>query len=1185
MLKIPKIGNRGEIMGIGKKMLASLLSAMLFAGTVLPGAAVAFASVPENNNNKPLYAPDRVIVKFKKQTGMTIKNDIKTKLSLNTKKRLGLTDSEVLEIDKGKKVEDVINSLKADPNVEYVQPDYLYYPKAIIPDDTRFSELWGLNDPVNNVDIDAPEAWEISQGTSDVIVAVIDTGVDINHPDLAPNIWVNADEIPDNGLDDDNNGYVDDINGWDFYNHDNTVFDREDGDEHGTHVAGTIAAVFNNNAGVAGVAPGVKIMPLKFIGPLGVGSTSDAISAIEYAAANGAVITNNSWGGQGADDPLLRQAIDQANAVFVAAAGNEAVDNDVYLDIPSGLNSSKIIAVAAVNNLGSLAGFSNYGFNSVDVAAPGEGILSLKPYLPPVGAVVYASGTVAESTYKIIHAGFGLEHITDDVYRAELLGQLLSVLDTDTGTPILLVDDDSSETTMGLADYSVDYINALSGYTFTSVYAGNLSDGPTVAEMAYKTVIWFTGDASGDITIPTLTDNELANLRSFLNGGGRLLLVGDDLPYLREDDPLFTDYLQESITQDYRYGTIVDGINPYFGSYTLGGSLNLQDALTPKGPGATTIFNYRGEDPELAYQVMNGTSMAAPHVAGIAALLKSVKPSLTPEQVIDLIKQTVVPYPSLSGKIATGGVVNAFKALAATANPSIETVDGKNSPAFSSNSSPQAVVSGVTPGSTVKIIEGVTELVYGTAAGTSITLPLSNLSEGQHNLVAQVTDPLGNVKSSLGFTYTVDTTAPVITGKSPGDNAGGVAVGTNIEITYNEPVNPATVNGNSIYLLNQAQNSLVPAMVSYDSVNNKAVLNPDTNLSYTTQYAVYVTGAVYDRAGNSLTGAPVTWLFTTENPPSGGGGGGSGSPTPSDGTVIVYPGQPVTIRTNNPGVQASLEVTGGGSATVQPFSTTASQFTRVENMAGSFGADVEESFLVSFDGSSDVNSAAKVTIKVDGSVKDRWVYRYDPVYNTLVPLQTKVENGALRADVSFTTQLVIVKEGVREFNDVEGIWSEKYIEPLARRNILNGVSREMFAPRASLTREQLAKVIALAGNVRGTDKNSNFSDLTAGERWSKPFINSVKSAGIIDGYRDGSFQPEKPVTRAELVKMVVNAFGLKVDATQKGFTDSRGHWAENYIATAAKAGIIGGYSDGTFKPDTPVTREEAAKIIALASGI
>ncbi len=239
--------------------------------------------------------------------------------------------------------------------------------------DPLIGEVWGLN---NIHGVDAETAWSVSSGADEVVVAVIDSGVDINHPDLSSIIWTNDNEIANNGIDDDSNGFIDDVNGWDFTSeYDNTPQDEHG---HGTHVSGTISAIRNNSEGIAGVADNVKIMPLRFLDKDGFGVTSWAISALEYAVANGAQISNNSWGG-GGYEPALYSAIaaaQQQNHLFVAAAGNSGQNSDINPMYPAAYDLSNIISVAAINSNGGLAGFSNYGVNSVDIAAPGVSILS-----------------------------------------------------------------------------------------------------------------------------------------------------------------------------------------------------------------------------------------------------------------------------------------------------------------------------------------------------------------------------------------------------------------------------------------------------------------------------------------------------------------------------------------------------------------------------------------------------------------------------------------------------------------------------------------------------------------------------------------------------------------------------------------------------------------------------------------
>ena len=266
------------------------------------------------------------------------------------------------------------------------------------PDDPEFERLFGLHNTgqtggTDDADIDAPEAWNITTGSADVVVAVIDSGVDYTHPDLAANIWTNPGEIPSNQIDDDGNGFVDDVHGYDFANNDG---DPMDDSRHGTHVAGTIGATGDNAAGVTGVNWTSSIMALKFLDQSNKGTTDQAIRAINYATMMRTVydvnvrVANNSWGYRGSSSPGLRAAIQasgDAGILFVAAAGNgdvlgRGINNDDDPDhafYPASEDLQNIISVAASDNDDRLVRFSNYGLVSVDVAAPGVAIFSTEP--------------------------------------------------------------------------------------------------------------------------------------------------------------------------------------------------------------------------------------------------------------------------------------------------------------------------------------------------------------------------------------------------------------------------------------------------------------------------------------------------------------------------------------------------------------------------------------------------------------------------------------------------------------------------------------------------------------------------------------------------------------------------------------------------------------------------------------
>ncbi len=285
-----------------------------------------------------------------------------------------------------------IQTLSQNPLVEYAEPNYIYRVvggMANLPNDTEMGKLWGLINSGQTttgdggtivgkagVDINVRDAWKIETGAPEVLVAVIDTGVKWDHPDLINNIYTNAREA--NGVanvDDDGNGCVDDIHGCDFPGNDGNPMDVYG---HGTHVTGTIAASGNNANGIVGVAFNVKILPVRFLGDDGGGTLEDAVKSIDYATAMKVHIMNNSWGGGGFSQALLEsiQRAQAAGILFLAAAGNSSNDNDASPEYPATYQVDNVVSVAAIDAAGMIADFSNYGKNSVHIAAPGVNVLS-----------------------------------------------------------------------------------------------------------------------------------------------------------------------------------------------------------------------------------------------------------------------------------------------------------------------------------------------------------------------------------------------------------------------------------------------------------------------------------------------------------------------------------------------------------------------------------------------------------------------------------------------------------------------------------------------------------------------------------------------------------------------------------------------------------------------------------------
>jgi len=330
------------------------------------------------------YIEGEIIVRFKKGVKEEKIKEVHSLLSGEIIRNFKIVEGlQLIKIRED--VERAIKKYKSNPFIEYAEPNYKYY-ALNSPNDPYFTEQWGLEN-TNGFDIDATLAWDITTG-GDVVIAVIDTGVDYNHPDLAQNIWTNPYEIPGNNYDDDDNGVADDYYGvnvlcFDPYYYCSSPSDPMDDHSHGTHVAGIIGAVGNNGTGVTGVNWKVKIMPVKFLDAYGGGSLAGAIMAMEYVLnmkreGVNVIATSNSWGGRSFSYALMDaiKELMKEGILCIAAAGNSSADNAIYPLYPASYNLPNVIAVAAIDKNGNLAWFSNYGRTTVHVGAPGVDILS-----------------------------------------------------------------------------------------------------------------------------------------------------------------------------------------------------------------------------------------------------------------------------------------------------------------------------------------------------------------------------------------------------------------------------------------------------------------------------------------------------------------------------------------------------------------------------------------------------------------------------------------------------------------------------------------------------------------------------------------------------------------------------------------------------------------------------------------
>jgi subtilisin family serine protease len=534
-------------------------------------------------------------------------------------------------------------------------PEVRAYP-AVAPNDPLYGQQWGFSNTGQSggtagADGKIEPAWDWSRGSGSV-VAVIDTGVDFSAPDLVGKM---------------------DPNSWDFAHNDATVFDPTDGDKHGTHVAGTIAAATNNAEGGAGTARDAKILALKFITPaLGGGDLAGA-QAITYAVDHGVRVINASWGTTSLM-PAVSDAINYAatkGVLFVAAAGNSGTNNDTTPFYPASYPATNVISVAATTRTDGLATFSCYGATSVDLGAPGQDILSVQPKFP-------SALKVTGPSYKIAYLAFPAEKIVDAVARRQVIANSVASVGTSTADPVLVIDDSWSKLTGETTGTRLaEYTNALSaaGYSNVTTYSIAASGTPSAALMNGRVVVWFTGATSIRYTVfmnngaYTLTLAERNAILSFLDGGGRLVMSSGDLGY---DMYWISSATSLRLYQDYFHALLGDD-DPWTGSFSgVGGgplagiSATVTDPLRytdefddvlARDASATPIANWSG------YATISGTSMASPHVAGTAALAFSRTPQATGEQVRSRILSTADPIAALAAKSVTGARLDAYSAV------------------------------------------------------------------------------------------------------------------------------------------------------------------------------------------------------------------------------------------------------------------------------------------------------------------------------------------------------------------------------------------------------------------------------------------------------------------------------------------------------------------------------------------
>jgi subtilisin family serine protease len=710
----------------------------------------------------------------------------------------------------------VINMLQALPGVKSIQPDFIYHIENA-PNDPQFNSQWDMSGNGTTFDIKAPAAWDISTGNSNVVVGVIDTGVDYNHPDLSANIWTNPGEIPGNGIDDDKNGFTDDVHGWDFANNDN---DPMDDNSHGTHVSGTIGAKGNNSIGVVGVNWNVKIMALKFLGANGMGTTAAGVSCVNYATMmhNRGVnirVTNNSWGGGGFDATLYSAINNAGNAgmLFVAAAGNNGSNMDAggeaVKSYPAAYDLNNIISVANITSSGSLAFDSNYGVTSVDLGAPGSAIISTTPNntyssfsgtsmaSPHVaGAVAMLLGLSPTASYQSLKAAI-LNSVdpTASLSSTTVTGGRLNLFKAvSTFAKLPSLDPASDSGTSNSDEITNDS---------TPTFFGNAAANAQVTLYANGTQVGSgTANGSGDysVTVSTLTDGFYDITASWTGSSGQTGPIGITIDTVAQI-PAAPDLDSTSDSG----GNNADNI-------TKNTSLKL---LASSEPGTLTLYR-------------NGVSVASTTVnPGGGATFTNV--ATGPDGVYNFTASVV----DIAGNVSSAGAPLAVTIDTSVAPPTTPVLDptkdsGAKGDGITKFAQPK--FNGTAEDGTVRIFSDGSQIASaGISGGTYGITSVSVLSNGTHTITAQDTDIAGNVSTLSGpFQITIDTIPPTIDQVNSGFYY--IAGPQSVKLIFSENVG-ASVQNTDLQLFDADTFEPIPSSsisVNYNSGTNTATFTWST---------------------------------------------------------------------------------------------------------------------------------------------------------------------------------------------------------------------------------------------------------------------------------------------------------------------------------------------------------------------
>ena len=594
-------------------VVTSLMLAAGASAAPIPVSKAPQAGAPSSPPAQAPYVQGELIVRFTPGAAAGDRRALNAAQGAQEERRLLVPRAFLLRLPAGRDVPAAARAYERNPNVQFAEPNYIGRPVATTPNDTSFPLLWGMNNTGQTVngfsgtpdaDIDAPEAWDVTQGSAAVTVGVADTGIAYDHPDLAANIWQNPGESGSgketNAVDDDGNGRVDDFRGYDFVDLDNDPIDDQG---HGSHVAGTIGAVGNNATGVTGVNWQVRLAPLRICSPDPFVACTNAAQAdaFAYAGLMGMKVVNASISGPGSGQIVSNAISGAPNTLFVFAAGNENNNNNANPQYPCGYPQANVVCVAATDPDDARASFSNYGASAVDLAAPGTSILSTYPFTVPFADNFQTANFSSRWTTGGTKNTWGRLCTSGACSMVDSPGNYQNNTDSWSRTA-------SAFDLSGLNDCRAQYFLWLSTEQgFDGLLVEASTNGAT-----WSSVAGWTGVTGGW----TWQDDDLSAF--------------DGLPNV---------YL--------RFRLVSDGSQTGDGAYL--------DEVTVRCRRAT----YSGNE----YAYLQGTSMATPHVSGAAALAWAKVPGAAAAGVKDALLQGVDAKASLSGLVATGGRLNLARTL------------------------------------------------------------------------------------------------------------------------------------------------------------------------------------------------------------------------------------------------------------------------------------------------------------------------------------------------------------------------------------------------------------------------------------------------------------------------------------------------------------------------------------------